>query len=87
MTNINNYILHEMQDLSTMMSCFQQAISLPNIDMSQFNYFDPNTIQQDPNMQDPNTIQQDLNTIQQDPNMQDPNINSDSNINNLMANN
>ena len=68
MTNINNYILHEMQDLSTMMSCFRQAISLPNIDMSQFNYFDPNTIQQDPNMQDPN-------------------INSDSNINNLMANN
>ena len=68
MTNINNYILHEMQDLSTMMSCFRQAISLPNIDISQFNYFDPNTIQQDPNMQDPN-------------------INSDSNINNLMANN
>ena len=68
MTNINNYILHEMQDLSTMMSCFRQAISLPNIDMSQFNYFDPNTIQQDPNMQDPN-------------------INSNSNINNLMANN
>ena len=68
MTNINNYILYEMQDLSTMMSCFRQAISLPNIDISQFNYFDPNTIQQDPNMQDPN-------------------INSDSNINNLMANN
>ena len=80
MTNINNYILYEMQDLSTMMSCFRQAISLPNIDISQFNYFDPNTIQEDPNMQDPNTIQQ-------DPNMQDPNINSDSNINNLMANN
>ena len=76
-----------MQDLSTMMSCFRQAISLPNIDMSQFNYFDPNTIQQDPNtiQQDPNM--QDPNTIQQDPNMQDPNINSDSNINNLMANN
>ena len=76
MTNINNYILHEMQDLSTMISCFQQAISPPEPIAPQLlqyyqqysNMQDPNMMnQQDPNTQDPNGINQ------QDLNMQDPN--------------
>lgn len=77
MTKINNYILYEMQDLSTMMSCFRQAISPPEpiaSQLFQLSQQNPNVMNQDPNIEDPNAMNQ-------DPNMEDPNaINQDPNM-------
>ena len=86
MTKINNYILYEMQDLSTMMSCFRQAISPPEpiaSQLFQLSQQDPNAMNQDPNMEDPNAMNQDPNM--EDPNAmnQDPNMNIDSIQNSL----
>lgn len=64
MANINNYILYEMQDLSTMMSCFRQAISPPEpiaSQLFQLSQQNPNIMNQDPNMEDPNAMNQDPN--------------------------
>lgn len=86
MTNINNYILYEMQDLSTMMSCFRQAISPPEpiaSQLFQLSQQNPNVMNQDPNMEDPNVMNQDPNI--EDPNAmnQDPNMSIDSIQNSL----
>ena len=86
MTKINNYILHEMQDLSTMMSCFRQAILPPEpiaSQLFQLSQQNPNVMNQDPNMEDPNVMNQDPNI--EDPNAmnQDPNMSIDSIQNSL----
>ena len=86
MTKINNYILYEMQDLSTMMSCFRQAISPPEpiaSQLFQLSQQNPNVMNQDPNMEDPNAMNQDTNM--EDPNAmnQDPNMSIDSIQNSL----